>query len=893
MIRILTLGGLSAVHPERELTGAILQPRRLALLAVLARSGERGVSRDRLLALFWPDEDEERARRALTQAVYALRRDLGAEGAIIGTQELRLDPALITSDIGEFSQLLRSGRHAEAVALYTGPFLQGFHLVGAGEFERWADEERASISHQFARTIERLATAAERSGHIADAVPHWRALATLDPLNANIAVRYMRALVATGDRAGALMHARVYEALMAQELELPPDRAVVELAASLRAAPASPAIPTPTPTPTPPAAEFSPAEPTQTPVIAAPISAAPFVATRVHPPTRRVTAAIALTVMLTIAVGLAFTLRNRASATDIARLRAVDTRRLTHEETLELDPAISPDGRMVAYAAGSEGDMRLYVRQLGGDGAPVIISANVPGDHRRPRWSPDGTRILFQAARGIWMIPALGGSAVLVVEPPRDTLLRATYPAWSPDGRSLAWTTKTEIFSRAIDGGVPRHIATIPTPHSLAWSPDGRFLALASENEAFVYGAAGLLGFTGSNIGNIGPGAIYIVSMATGSTGSTGDTVRVTAPNYLSTSPEWLGDSRRLVFVSNRDGARDLYALALDERGRAAGAPVRLTTGLDAHTVSISADGHTLAFTTFRQSANLWSIPIPRGEPQSVRTAVQLTRGQQQIEAMDVSPDGAWIAYDSDLAGHQDLFRVRTQGGEPERILSSPTDDFHPFWSPDGRTIVFYRIRDGVRRGAVVAATGGVPRFIGAPGGTLEEHSPVWSPDGHHLMFQRYGPKYPDLYEVGQLSDSTWSAPVRLTELGGTGPAFSPDGKEFVYLSKPGEISLLARGSAERTRRIVVSADRADGLTAQQIRWARGQRALYVRARDVRGNVALYEVSLDGGAWRLLVRFDDARHPTVRHEFATDGERFFFTLPERVADIWTARLELR
>jgi DNA-binding SARP family transcriptional activator len=235
VLRVVTLGTLAVSHAERELGRAVVQPRRLALLAVLARAGERGVGRDALLALFWPDADD-RARRSLAQALYALRRDLGDDAAIIGTHELRLDPARVAVDVAEYAAHVKRGRLDEAASLYGGPFLAGFSVANAPEFDRWVDEERSVLARDHARVLERLALAAERDGDLAGAAARWRALAAAEPLDARVAVRLMTALDAAGDRAGALTHARVYEALVGQELDLPPDREVVALAERLRRA---------------------------------------------------------------------------------------------------------------------------------------------------------------------------------------------------------------------------------------------------------------------------------------------------------------------------------------------------------------------------------------------------------------------------------------------------------------------------------------------------------------------------------------------------------------------------------------------------------------------------------------------------------------------------------
>ena len=235
MIRIQTFGGLSVRGEDgRPLAGSAAQPRRMAVLAVLARAGDRGITRERLVALLWPDAGEERGRNNLAQALYALRRDLGADDAIAGTKELRLDAERVASDVGEFATAVTRGQHAQAATLYAGPFLDGFHVPGAAEFARWMDDERQALAHDHARVLEALARAADAAGDASAATGWWRKLAAADPLNARVTVGLMGALAAAGDPAGALQHARIYEALLEQELDLPPDREVVRLADRLR-----------------------------------------------------------------------------------------------------------------------------------------------------------------------------------------------------------------------------------------------------------------------------------------------------------------------------------------------------------------------------------------------------------------------------------------------------------------------------------------------------------------------------------------------------------------------------------------------------------------------------------------------------------------------------------
>jgi DNA-binding SARP family transcriptional activator len=259
VLRIQTFGGLAVFDGERLLAGAAKQPKRLALLAMLARAGSRGVSRDRLLLMLWPDADEERARRGLNQALYALRQDLG-EAAIAGSVDLRLDPSLITSDVQELEDARAAGRFEAAAAAWRGPFLDGFNLPGLPEFERWADAERSALAHDYAEVLETLASQAGGRGDAVAAASWWRKLAALDPHNGRVAESLMRALVAAGDAPGALRHAEIFNTLLDADLGLPPDRQITALAERIRTDAAErPAVSPRAPAAAPPLEPASPA----------------------------------------------------------------------------------------------------------------------------------------------------------------------------------------------------------------------------------------------------------------------------------------------------------------------------------------------------------------------------------------------------------------------------------------------------------------------------------------------------------------------------------------------------------------------------------------------------------------------------------------------------------
>ncbi len=274
MLRLRMLGGLSMHREGKALSGALAQPRRLAVLALLARAGPGGAPRDRIVATLWPDMEEERARHTFSQTVYGIRREVGDDNVIEGIRELRLNTDLLSIDVLDFQSALAERDLQRAVDVYGGPFLDGFHLPGAEEFERWVERERASLDRSYTNLVEQLARDATARDDHKGAAQWWRVRAAHDPLEARVALSLMRSLDAAGDKLAAIQHARVYELLVDEELSLPPDREVIRYAAELRreqvaAAAAEPApaavaeLPVPVPSLTP--AEVVSAEPSPSP----------------------------------------------------------------------------------------------------------------------------------------------------------------------------------------------------------------------------------------------------------------------------------------------------------------------------------------------------------------------------------------------------------------------------------------------------------------------------------------------------------------------------------------------------------------------------------------------------------------------------------------------------
>ena len=152
MLYLRTLGALRLDHPASSAGSAVNQRRPLTLLAYLAAVGDNGVSREQLLATFWPETDLESARGALKQHVFALRKATGESELILGRDQLRLNPSVIQTDIHDFLSAAKSGRTEDLLELYRGPFLDG--VQGSAAFNAWVARERSRYDEMFAAALD-------------------------------------------------------------------------------------------------------------------------------------------------------------------------------------------------------------------------------------------------------------------------------------------------------------------------------------------------------------------------------------------------------------------------------------------------------------------------------------------------------------------------------------------------------------------------------------------------------------------------------------------------------------------------------------------------------------------------------------------------------------------
>lgn len=234
MITIQLLGGACLRSGDAPLAGPPAQRHRLALLALIISAWPRPLSRERAMALLWPERDTASARRLLNLAVHVLRTALG-EDAIRSTGDgLLFNPSCARCDLHDLNVAIAEKRIEAIAHLFGGPLLDSFHLPESADFGFWLDTQRDALTHAYLDALHALAEHQIENGNVHGAVATCRKLVATDPHSGVHALALMRALDAAGERPGAIQHAAEHARRLRMELDLAPDPEVVAFAERLR-----------------------------------------------------------------------------------------------------------------------------------------------------------------------------------------------------------------------------------------------------------------------------------------------------------------------------------------------------------------------------------------------------------------------------------------------------------------------------------------------------------------------------------------------------------------------------------------------------------------------------------------------------------------------------------
>jgi Tol biopolymer transport system component len=389
---------------------------------------------------------------------------------------------------------------------------------------------------------------------------------------------------------------------------------------------------------------------------------------------------------------------------------------VTARPGLEASPSISPDGEWLVYAAEDGADRDIYLQSVQGS---INLTDDVPGDDHAPAFSSDGQQIAFRSSRsggGLFVMGRMG-------EAVRKVSDRGESPAWSPDGRALAYSLEhvgvlpLNIEPHrpglwTVDLGTGEHQELVGTDAVLpSWSPDGRWIA-----------------YTGRSGGS----DIWLVPAAGG------EPVRVTDDDGNDWGPAWSPDSRVLYFSSDRAGPMSLWRVEVDPgTGAAVGDPELLPTPsrFAAHP-SVSGDGTRVLYTDVTTTQNIeWTALDPQAD--TLLDPFLVTRGNRQWSSPDPSPDGSRVAFYSRDLPEGDLYIANRDGTGLRQLTADSAIDRVPRWSPDGSSIAYFSNRSGLLHTWVISPDGSGNRRLtntddlSVPGG--------WSPDGRRMAITTTG----------------------------------------------------------------------------------------------------------------------------------------------------------
>jgi Tol biopolymer transport system component len=439
-------------------------------------------------------------------------------------------------------------------------------------------------------------------------------------------------------------------------------------------------------------------------------------------PHRRVWPAIgvawlALGALLTAAVALNVSwLRDLWFHGSQTPLAAWKLTRLTADPGLSGSAALSPDGKLVAYASdrGRDGEPDLYVKQVAG-GQPIRLTTDGAGNST-PDFSPDGSHIVFRSDRdggGIFEIPTFGGDARLVA---RDGL----NPKYSPDGTQVAYWVGDMGVAAAVPGsgtvwvvpvagGPPRRIGpSFTAARYPIWSPDGKRLLLLGYTSAKAYEESAIDWWLFPSNGGDGV-----------RTGAHDALVRAgLRPLEPSATPDfpfpscWSGSTNAVLFSEASGDAYNIWEIGMSPRTeRATGAVKRMTTGAGNDLDASCGPGGELAFTNTQTTTDVWSLPfdLDRGSPRG--GLERITQGPAVRGYASLSNNGRYVAFSSNQSGQPHIWIRDLVSRKESSVANSPFIELYPVVNASGTRIAF-SVFEKDKRVVYESTPGGAPEKL-------------------------------------------------------------------------------------------------------------------------------------------------------------------------------------
>ena len=436
----------------------------------------------------------------------------------------------------------------------------------------------------------------------------------------------------------------------------------------------------------------------------------------------------------------------------------------------DTDPALSPDGRHLAWSSDRSGRAEIYLRELERPHTERRLTDDGM-ENVEPAWSPDGRWIAYhsRARRGIWVVRVEGGE-------PRRVAGFGARPAWSPDGRRIAFgasgrvmAARTRLWSVAPDGGDLLPLTTAGRPegaHQMpVWTSDGSHVAFVA--------------------GTPGRSTVWVQQLADGRLTHVRDAHMVAA---LAFAP---GGGALLWAEASPVGHGRVWRRALDlSSGQAIGKAVEDQATGRVPVAGLSVAGGRIAYVATRVESNLWTLPLDRdGRPGVPRPLTQSTfRNTFPV----FSPDGSAVAFQLKRPGSDtEVWTIAAAGGEPAPLLTDNPRGFFAHWLPGGERVLAVERATGGSRFTYLNLRSGRRDVVRA---VDREQHPRLSPDGGSVAF--HAPVEGTLQVFVAPVQGGSSRQLTFSPTDAAYPAWSPDGSRLAVEVRRGEDVHIALVSA-------------------------------------------------------------------------------------------------
>ena len=529
---------------------------------------------------------------------------------------------------------------------------------------------------------------------------------------------------------------------------------------------------------------------------------------------------------------------------------------VTNNAGAELFPSLSADGRSVVYAAKATGNWDIYFHQIGSAEA-VNLTKSSGTDETQPAFSPDGRSIAFRSERdggGIFVMKSDGTGVHRVADSGYN-------PAWSPDGRQIVYAEESITRPEDRSGRISRlwavdvatgakRLVSKDDGVQPQWSPNGQYI---------VYWAIDL----------DGDRDLWTVRA------SGGPPARVTRDHFVDWNPVWSPDGAWIYFCSNRGGSMGIWRIPMKEGSgepRGAPEPIHTAATYPAH-LSFSADGRHLAYVQQVTTGRLFMTRFDPTREIVVSEPKQILESARGASRPSLSPDGEWIAFNS-TEQEEELFVAGADGTNLRQITNGGLRNRGPRWAPDGKRLAFFSARGGDWEIWTTDTNGANFRQITSLVGANVAW-PVWSADGKRLAYTIFGL---NTFLVDASKPWDEQTPEKLPPVAGAGQLFngwnwSPDGKMLAgFLDRENGVAVYTL--ADRTFRKLT--DRGGDPA-----WLSDSRRLLFLDK---GKIHLLDSAT--GAARELVSI--APEEIARRGFAIspDDRRIYFSVSTTEADVW-------